>query len=340
MTTCYDCYLVDLDGTLYWGNIPIPQAAQAINSLSGTVIYTTNNASRTPANVAEKLTAMGFPATADSVITSAQLGVELLRDSIAPPAEVLVLGTSYLESLVNSAGYTVVREQSPTTQAVIQGHSPETGWAELSAAARAIRNGARYIATNKDTSLPSEKGLNVGNGAMVGAVEISTGITARNAGKPAAEAFTKPAQQVQATTPLVIGDRLDTDIQGAVAAGYDSLCVLTGVTDVKELCNAPQHQRPTYVRKDLTDLPALASGTSQLRLADIADSAIAQALTVKHDSTQTATVHFTDKSQSTNDELNLFIAWAWKNDKKIAAIKGATPADQDRIERWRYSDQA
>lgn len=332
----YDCYLIDLDGTLYWGDIPIPHAVENINALTERVIYTTNNASRSPERVAQKLVGMGFNANAEAVLTSAQLGVHLLQEKVPSNAEVLVIGAQYLHHLVTNAGYQVVTEETPNTMAVIQGHSTETGWRQLSAAARAIRSGALYIATNKDLSLPSEKGLNVGNGAMVGAVELSTGATALAAGKPAPRAFEQVARKINASYPLVIGDRLDTDIQGGVAAGYHTWCVLTGVTNVVDICNAPAEQRPTYISKDLTDFAAKIKSQDFTQLDHISRRDITKQLDITAGTNGEVTVHFKTEALSVDDEICLFVAWAWQNGVHVATIKGFDNGDQNRIQQWRY----
>ncbi|MFY9189836.1 MAG: HAD-IIA family hydrolase [Lawsonella sp.] len=337
MTHPYDCYLVDLDGTLYWGNIPIPHAVENINALAGTIIYSTNNASRSPAEVAQKLTQMGFKALPENVLTSAQLGVQLLQEKVPPRAEILVVGAPYLQTLVEQAGYEVVERETKATAAVIQGHSPTTGWKELSSAARAVRQGALYIATNKDLSLPNEDGLNVGNGAMVGAVELSTGTTALSAGKPSPRAFTQAITANKESNPLVIGDRLDTDIEGGVAAGYDTLCVLTGVATVTDICNAPSSQRPSYVLLDLSELPQITQHNAVTKINEISPSDISTALEVASDSSGTVTVHFKKTDLPASTEISLFIAWAWHNEVEVTTLKGRNNIDNKHLQQWRYS---
>lgn len=335
-TQHYDSYLIDLDGTVYWGDIPIPHAAENINALNGTVVFTTNNASRSPEKVAQKLSNMGFEVKPQNVSTSAQLGVQLLQEKVVPPAEILVLGTQYLTELVTAAGYRAVTEDSSATKAVIQGHSVDTGWHQLSAAARAIRNGALYIATNKDLSLPSEKGLNVGNGAMVGAVELSTGTTALTWGKPSPIAFQHVVRTVGFTNPLVVGDRLDTDIQGGVAAGYDTWCVLTGVTSVVDICNATKLQRPTYVSKDLEHFASKVEPKKIKRIDQISADDISKKFHITSTKDGEVGVHFKTECSSVDDEICSFIAWAWQNEIRVSTVKGIDTNDQNRILKWRY----
>ncbi|APT84693.1 HAD-IIA family hydrolase [Corynebacterium aquilae] len=251
----YDALLLDLDGTVWEGGDALEHAVTAINDFPGAAIYVTNNASRAPEDVATMLRAIGLNCTADDVLTSAQAGVILISDSgIAPGSNVLVLGSQSLRTLVADAGYTPVNSADDHPAAVLQGHNPETGWAQLSEAALAIRAGARFYATNLDTSLPQQRGLMIGNGAMVHAVAISTGTTPTSAGKPEPAMFHVAAKRVRATKPLAVGDRLDTDIAGGNAAGMDTLHVMTGVSKAAQLLAAPAHHRPTLLAADLRAL--------------------------------------------------------------------------------------
>ncbi|KQB85672.1 HAD-IIA family hydrolase [Corynebacterium lowii] len=243
----YDALLFDLDGTVWHGDTPIPGAAAALRGLDP--IYLTNNASKAPEEVQRKLASMGLPT--GTVLTSAQAAISLAQE-LVPGASALILGAASFRNLAEQAGLRVVDSADDNPQVVLHGHNPETGWAELSEAALAIARGARYIASNRDTSLPSERGFLVGNGSMVAAVESATGVRAVSAGKPETRMFEQAAQS--ARKPLVIGDRLDTDIAGGVAAGMDTLHVLTGVSTAQDLFIAPPEQRPTYVAPDLSGL--------------------------------------------------------------------------------------
>ncbi|WP_018118975.1 HAD-IIA family hydrolase [Corynebacterium mastitidis] len=243
----YDALLFDLDGTVWHGDVPIPGAAEALRGCDP--IYLTNNASKAPEEVQDKLAGMGFPR--GSVLTSAQAAVALAAET-KPGASALILGADSFRRLAREAGLRVVESADERPDFVLHGHSPETGWRQLSEAALAIRAGARYIASNRDTSLPSERGLMVGNGSMVAAVESATGVRAVAAGKPETRMFEQAARGAE--RPLVIGDRLDTDIAGGVAAGMDTLHVLTGVSTAWDLLTAPPEHRPTYVAEDLGGL--------------------------------------------------------------------------------------
>ena len=215
--------------------------------------FVTNNASRRPAAVAAHLTELGIPARAEDVVTSGQAAVRWLKVQLPAGARVLVLGTDDLAEEVEHGGLTPVRTADGAL-AVLQGLSPTTGWAELAEACLAVRAGALWVAGNTDSTYPTPRGLVPGNGALVAALVAATGQHPVVVGKPEPELHAASVERVGSTRPLVVGDRLDTDILGAVRAGADSLLVLTGVTDVAGLLAAPPEMRPTYVSSDLRGL--------------------------------------------------------------------------------------
>ncbi|WP_137810049.1 MULTISPECIES: HAD-IIA family hydrolase [unclassified Gordonia (in: high G+C Gram-positive bacteria)] len=250
----HDALLLDLDGTVFAGHHALPNALDALARLNIPRFFVTNNASRRPSEVAAHLRELGFEATDDLVVTSAQSGARLLSEHLEPGSRALVIGTDGLAQEVREVGVGVTRSADDRPAAVIQGHSPDTGWAQLSEAALAIRAGALWIATNIDATLPSERGLLVGNGSMVAALRNATGKEPMVAGKPAAPLMADAIARARASAPLVVGDRLDTDIEGGHAVGIESALVLTGVSTVDDLLSAPPEQRPTYVLDDLAGL--------------------------------------------------------------------------------------
>lgn len=254
----YDVLLLDLDGTVYAGKDEIPGAREALEAGDQRNFYVTNNASRSPDDVAAHLRDLGFVAEPDEVVTSAQTAARLLAEQLPMGSRVLVVGTDALVHEVRSAGLGVTRSADDRPAAVVQGHSPDTDWSNLSEAALAIRAGARWIACNVDATLPTDRGLLVGNGSMVAAVANATGQQPQVAGKPAAPLMIDAVNRSGSKTPLVVGDRLDTDIEGANAIEADSLLVLTGVSTAVDALNAPKAQRPTFVSADLSGLNAAA----------------------------------------------------------------------------------
>jgi HAD superfamily hydrolase (TIGR01450 family) len=259
LLTEYDALLLDLDGTVYRGGEAVPGAVEAIEACRdrGTAVrFVTNNASRKPASVAAHLTELGFRAADEEVSTSSQAGAAVLAERLKPGDQVLVIGTQALADEVTAVGLTTTREFTPEVAAVVQGHSPDTGWRELAEAALAIRNGAFWVACNVDATLPTERGLLPGNGAMVAALRAATDVEPVVAGKPARPLMDQAIRSADARKPLVVGDRLDTDIAGASAAELDALLVLTGVATPAQVLQASAELRPRYLSADLSGLLA------------------------------------------------------------------------------------
>lgn len=250
----YDALLLDLDGTVWAGGDPIPGAVDVINSCGLPSIYITNNASKAPQEVAMKLNGIGLPVSSEHVLTSAQAAISLAADKIPAGSKVLVVGADSFRQLAQEAGYTIVHSADDDPAAVFQGFAPTVDWAQLTEAALAVRKGATYIASNLDTSLPMERGLAVGNGSLVAAVTSATGIKPVSAGKPESAMFTQASEIANATRPLAVGDRLDTDIQGGNAAAIDTFHVLTGVSGPMALIEAVPEQRPEFIGADMRDL--------------------------------------------------------------------------------------
>jgi glycerol-1-phosphatase len=250
----YDAFLLDLDGTVYRGDTAIDGAEHAVHAAhqAGVAVrFVTNNASRTPDDVADHLNRLGIPAKPDEVSTSAQAAAGLLVDRLSPGAEVLILGTDALAAEVAHRGFTPVRAAADTVVAVLQGLSQDMGWRDLAEACVAIRAGALWVACNVDVTLPTERGLLPGSGALVAALVAATDSHPLVAGKPARPLMDDAIRATAATHPLAIGDRLDTDIAGATNAGIDALLVLTGVSTAADLLAAPPEQRPRYVAADM-----------------------------------------------------------------------------------------
>ncbi|MGD9525943.1 HAD-IIA family hydrolase [Pseudonocardia sp.] len=249
----HDVLLADLDGTLYRGREAIPGAVEAVADAAERgvrTVYVTNNASRRPVEVATHLAELGFPARADDVATSAQAGAALLAERLPAGAPVLVVGTDALVEEVRAVGLTITTTAAEAA-AVVQGHSPDTGWRLLADACVALRAGAVWVACNLDPTLPTERGPLPGNGSMVAALRTATGREPLVAGKPAPTLMTGAARRTGARSALMVGDRLDTDVEGGRAAGLTTLLVLTGISDGAELLAAPPALRPDLIGADL-----------------------------------------------------------------------------------------
>ncbi|GGL45237.1 HAD-IIA family hydrolase [Nocardia jinanensis] len=250
----YEALLLDLDGTLYRGPAVIDGAPEALAGGTQRLVYVTNNASRSATTVAAHLAELGYSATEADVVTSAQAACRLLAERLAPGAEVLVVGSDDLAAEVKSAGLQPVRRATDTVAAVVQGHSPHTAWPDLAEASYAVRAGAVWVAANTDRTLPNERGLAPGNGAMVAALRAATDREPVVAGKPYPPLLEDALIRAETRAALVVGDRLDTDISGAQNVELDSLLVLTGVSTVDELAGLPEEALPTYIAESLDAL--------------------------------------------------------------------------------------
>jgi HAD superfamily hydrolase (TIGR01450 family) len=253
--------LADLDGVVYRGKQGIPGAVEELNRAAGRMRlgYVTNNASRTDRIVAEQLRELGLTARAEDVVTSPQAAVDLLKQTVAPGATVLVVGGDGLTDELGKAGYAVTRSAEDDPAAVVQGFAPEIGWAQLAEASFALaerpgRDPLPWIATNTDWTLPLERGLAPGNGTLVSAVHTAVQRLPVFAGKPETPIFETAFERFGSRNALMIGDRLDTDIRGARAAGIPSLLVLTGVDRPKQLVAAASDMRPDYIVATLAEL--------------------------------------------------------------------------------------
>ncbi len=263
----YDAVLFDLDGVVYLGPVAVPGAAEGIAALHerGTKIgFVTNNAARPPVAVADHLVELGIPATAADVVTSAQAAAHLLTDRFGPGARILAVGGEGVTVALSEAGLVPVHSAEDNPVAVIQGYGFDLAWQELNEAAIAIHHGAHWVATNIDPTRPTDRGLVPGNGAAVAAVRMAVAAEPEVAGKPYRPLLDDTVSRLGAARPLFVGDRLDTDIAGAVNAGLDSMLVLSGSHRAAELLIAAPGQRPTFVGQDLRALlrPALAINQS------------------------------------------------------------------------------
>ncbi len=222
LISTFDALLADLDGVVYAGPHAIPGAVESLRRLAGIGVglgYVTNNASRTPAQVAQHLRELGAPAEDHQVVSSSQAAGELLASLLPAGARVLITGGDSLAQEIELAGLVPVRSESEQPVAVVQGFHPDLGWKDLAEAAYVIAGGALWVATNTDMSIPQARGMAPGNGTLVAAVAAATGQRPLVAGKPEAPLFHAAAKRLAADRPLVVGDRLDTDILGGNNAG-------------------------------------------------------------------------------------------------------------------------
>ncbi|HTW20752.1 MAG TPA: HAD-IIA family hydrolase [Mycobacteriales bacterium] len=250
----YDLLLLDLDGVVYIGGRAVRGAAEALNAARAAgarVVFLTNNASRPAKVVADQLRGLGVPAEDGEVLTSAMAAARRLAEDLEPGAPVLVVGGDGVETALADAGLRPVRRAEDGPVAVVQGFAPDVGWRSLAEAMVALRAGARWVATNTDKTLPSERGPLPGNGSLVGALAIASGLDPEVIGKPEPALYLTARADCEGARPLGVGDRLDTDIEGARRAGLPSLLVLTGVSTPADVLAARPQVRPNYVGRDL-----------------------------------------------------------------------------------------
>ncbi|MEV0601363.1 HAD-IIA family hydrolase [Streptomyces sp. NPDC050315] len=254
LSEAYDTALLDLDGVVYAGGSAVPHAVESLTAARDGgmhLAYVTNNAARTPDAVAAQLSGYGLPTEAGDVVTSAQAVARLIAGQVPEGARVLAIGGEGLKVALRERGLVPVDSAEDDPAAVVQGYDPKQNWEQLAEAAYAVGRGVPWFAANTDLTIPKERGIAPGNGALVEVVRIATGGTPQVAGKPQPPMHRETVLRTGAKRPLVVGDRLDTDIEGAFNGGVDSLLVLTGVTTAAELLAAPPEHRPTYVDADL-----------------------------------------------------------------------------------------
>lgn len=258
-STLVDSYggiVCDLDGVVYRGQQPVPGAVAALVRArqARPIVYATNNASRTAATVAAQLVELGLGVTAREVVTSAQAGAAQLASDLGPGADVLAIGGPGVSEALLTHGLVPVTAAGPGIRAVLQGYGPAVTAADLAEAAFAVAQGATWVATNTDRTLPTDRGIAPGNGTLVAAVTTATGARPTVVGKPFPPLYHLAARVLGTTaaTTLAIGDRLDTDVLGAERAGMDSAWVLTGVDGLGDL--ARSSATPTFALLDLSEL--------------------------------------------------------------------------------------
>jgi len=251
----YDALFVDLDGVVYRGDQAVaaaPEALDGVRSLGIPVLFLTNNSSRTPADVATKLAGLGVRASPEEVLTSGMATAAMLRKERPRLRTAFVIGERGIREALEGIGIDLADGGVERTDLVVVGLDRGADYDKLRVASLLVERGARLVATNSDVSYPAPDGLWPGAGALLAAVTATTGATATVVGKPARPLFEAAAEMTGATNPLVVGDRLDTDIEGAARMGWDSMLVLSGAARPVDLLNASA--LPTYVAQDISAL--------------------------------------------------------------------------------------
>ena len=249
----YDAFLFDLDGVLYRDSDPVPLAAEAVarlRAMTKRVAFVTNNSARTPEAVAARLSNVGISADIDEIETSALATAELLAGRGV--LEAFVVGEEGILQALRAKGIAIVDGDATDVEVVVVGWDRHADYAKLRTASLLVQRGAFLVATNDDASFPAPDGNWPGAGALLAAIETTTGVRAEVVGKPHAPVLRAALERAGGGRPLVVGDRLDTDIAGAVGLGWDSLLVLTGISDRADI--ASTSITPTFVAEDLSAL--------------------------------------------------------------------------------------
>ncbi len=269
--------LVDLDGVVYRGAVPIPGVAAVLSDRAArgdTVVYVTNNAMTYRADYVIRLAGLGAPVTADRVVSSARAtALYLVEPAMVPPVRrVLTVGAEGLERECRDAGLEVVAAAEAATReaeegidgweaagrpdAVVVGLDPRFTYEKLAVAVRCVRNGARFVATNRDPVYPTEMGTRPGAGAIVAAIEAGAEVTPISIGKPAPlllEMAIRAAGGTRAEA-VMVGDGLATDLAAANGLGIPCVLMLTGVTTRAQAEALPADRRPAALAEDAAEL--------------------------------------------------------------------------------------
>lgn len=253
-----DSLIVDLDGVLWRGPEMLPGVSEFFDYVnrSGTkLLLASNNSTARPDAVRDRLSQVGVHLPAAAILTSALATAAYLSRSLPAGADLLMIGEDGLEHALTQSGFALV-EDADSAQAVVVGMDRSVTYDKLAEATLAIRHGAAFVGTNPDRTFPTPRGLVPGNGSLLAALEAATDQTPTIVGKPERRYFELALEKLgsQAESTLMLGDRLDTDIQGGLNAGLNTCLVLTGVTDRDTLAQSPV--KPTWVFSDLVELTA------------------------------------------------------------------------------------
>ena len=248
----YKGYFLDLDGTVYRGKTPIPEAVNFVHYLQSKGVepfFVTNNSSMTQKQVQEKLAKMDIQADINHIVTSSIAAANHI-DEFYPGKTVFMIGESGLQDALDSKGIVRIDDLADV---VVIGIDRHINYEKLATACLSVRAGATLISTNSDHAFPSEKGFLPGNGAFTKLVEHSTGVEALYMGKPEPFmlAFIQQQFGFKKEEMVMIGDNYQTDIQTGIRMGIDTAHVNSGVNRTEEV--QLQEKQPTYYLQSLQD---------------------------------------------------------------------------------------
>jgi len=257
--------IIDMDGVLWHGSVAMPGLVEFFQTLRDKeirFILATNNASLTQDQYVDKLAGMGVNVEAEQILTSGLATALYLSQQVEPAGtQVFVVGEDGATQPLLAQGFTLTGLYEQTADIVVCGKDQGLSWDKLATATLNIRAGAKFIGTNGDTTLPTERGVTHGNGAILAALQVATGVAPTIIGKP------EPIMYQQAMTLLgtdkestvAIGDRLETDILGAVRTGIRSIMVLTGISGETDLQTSAY--QPTWVMSDIRAITQALQGS-------------------------------------------------------------------------------
>ena len=240
------CYLLDMDGVLVRGNTPIPGAQEFIAKLVETqtpFLILTNNPIYTPRDLQHRLATIGLEVPETRLFTSSMATAQFLAQQ-RPHGTAFAIGESGLTQALHDIGYV---QTSSNPDYVVLGETTSYNFEMISKAIRLISAGARFIATNPDTSGPTEKGIEPACGAMAALIEAVTNVKPYFVGKPNPLMMRNALNYVGAHSEntIMVGDRMDTDVIGGIEAGMETILVLSGVTREADIARFPY--QPTHV---------------------------------------------------------------------------------------------
>jgi 4-nitrophenyl phosphatase len=250
-------FIIDMDGVLWTGDQPMPGLRDFFATLrerQTRFVLATNNASQTPEQYVEKLAKMGVSVAREEILTSAQAAALYLRQTSMNGAKVFAIGEDGVRQALTEHGFSLGELYEVNAQFVVCGMDRSLSWDKLATATLNIRAGAKFIGTNPDTTLPTERGLTHGNGAILAALQAATGIAPIIIGKPEPIMYQMAMMRLgsDANTTAAIGDRLETDILGAVRAGICSVLALSGISTREQLPGLAY--QPTWVMQDIAEI--------------------------------------------------------------------------------------
>jgi HAD superfamily hydrolase (TIGR01450 family) len=257
ISAAFDGIVCDLDGVVYRGDQALPGAADAVTRLRSNgvrLLFCTNNSYPTVQSYVAKLGGFGIDVSPDDLLTSATVAAELLAGETFGGRPAFVVGGPGLRAALESVGMKLLGvDEAAGAEVVVVGIDPEFDYRAMEAAARAVRAGARFVATNDDATYPVAEGFRPGAGAILASIEVASGVAAEVMGKPHAPMMEAAARRLAGCERIaIVGDRPETDLAGGRSRGWTTVLVLTGVTSPADVENV--EPKPDLVLASLADL--------------------------------------------------------------------------------------